>query len=209
MSDALTLPPKTPPVAPEGDAAKARAARRLAILGRVAEVGLKVLEALEAQAEGGPVVVEGDLALAVDRVARAVRQTLMLQAKLEEDIDTHRDERAAREGSLKGSAARLVREAIEDEAPHHDKAWAKRVSRETAERLRGEDFGDLLTRPFGEAVADLCRAIGLTPDWLRLAEDCYAVEAALNAKPGQAPPEPEEIEIRWLDSTRPRVSDSS
>jgi hypothetical protein len=56
-------------------------------------------------------------------------------------------------------------------------------------------------------VAGICRDLGLKPDWLALAEDCYPAEAALSGKAGQPPAEPEDlsgpIEVRWLDSEEP------
>ena len=59
-------------------------------------------------------------------------------------------------------------------------------------------------------VADICKDLGLSPDWLALAEDCAAAEAALNGKPA-APQEPYDgpMEIRWLDDEPDPTQDSS
>ncbi|MEI9889794.1 MAG: hypothetical protein WDN45_03395 [Caulobacteraceae bacterium] len=55
----------------------------MAKLDRLGDLGLELAEALVAQAKGtGPQVVEGDVALAYDRVARAVRMAVMLQSRL-------------------------------------------------------------------------------------------------------------------------------
>jgi hypothetical protein len=49
-------------------------------------------------------------------------------------------------------------EAIEDEI--------EQVSHEAYERLTdAEDYGDLMGRPFDEAVAAICAELGLSPDW--------------------------------------------
>ena len=50
--------------------------------------------------------------------------------------------------------------------------------------------------------SEICKDLGLSPDWLALAEDCAAAEAALAGKPGKEPEEPDysgPIEVRWLD----------
>ena len=210
MSSANAPLPQTLPAADPGDWSRPLAERQLAILGRIAEAGLEIVVALEAQAKGGEVVVQGDLAMAFNRVARAVRHTLMLQARLVEALKDHEAGRASLKADLNARAARLVRGAIEDDGEARaDAGRAERLAAEAAERLRAEDIGDLLTRPFGEAVAGICRDLGLSPDWLALAEDCYAAEAEAGFKPGKAP-EPDAyagaLEVQWLP---PRSSDSS
>ncbi|MDB5459102.1 MAG: hypothetical protein JWO72_843, partial [Caulobacteraceae bacterium] len=41
--------------------------------------------------------------------------------------------------------------------------------------LDDEDlYGDVLARPFSEVVADICRDLGLDPDWSRLAQEPWA-----------------------------------
>jgi hypothetical protein len=199
------------PLAGEGDREAVERAclirHQLAVLGRLADAGLEIAIALEAQAKGGPAVVDGDIAMAYGRVARAVRQTIMLQSKL---IETQREQDKAaanRKAQARSSAARLIRGAIEDDGPN-DKDRAERLHREAAERLQVEDFSDLLNRPFADAVAGICRDLGLSPDWLRLAEDCADAEAAFTGKPGAPPPDEKvEYEIQWLDGTS--SSDSS
>ena len=194
ITDVAILPSDALPIAARGDWARPVVDRQLQILGRLAEAGLEIAVALEAQAKGGEAVVQGDLAMANNRVARAVRQTIMLQSRLIEALQD-REKAAAR-----ASAARIVRGVIEDEGTS-DTERAERLAAEAAERLRDEDFGDLLSRPFAEAVADICKDLGLSPDWLRLAEDCYAAEAALDGKAGEAPAEPQEsrqLVVRWL-----------
>ncbi|HEY4030736.1 MAG TPA: hypothetical protein VGM25_10360 [Caulobacteraceae bacterium] len=214
MNAPATLPSDAPPSAACADWARPLIERQLQILGRLAEAGLEIAVALEAQARGGPEVVQGDVAMAHARVARAVRQTVMLQSKLIEALDDREDERAARQASVRANAARIVRGVIEDE--RGDGERAERLGAEAAERLRAEDFGDLLSRPFGEAVAGICRDLGLAPDWLALAEDCFAAEAAIAGRPVEAPAEPEyrgPMTVRWLDPApdpRPRpAADSS
>ncbi|HTK35650.1 MAG TPA: hypothetical protein VL358_10260 [Caulobacteraceae bacterium] len=208
MSTAAFLPEALPAAAP-ADWARPLVERQLAVLGRLAEAGLEIAVALEAQAKGGEAVVQGDLAMAFNRVARAVRQTAMLQSRLIQALQDHEAGRAGRKAAARASAARILRGVIDEELPDDrakDTERAERLAPEAAERLRAEDFGDLLARPFGEAVAAICRDLGLSPDWLALAEDCFDAEAALARAPGAAPTEPEyrgPMQVRWLEPGEP------
>jgi len=200
MSAPAIYPSSAPAEAASVDWSRPMADRQLQILGRLAEAGLEIAVALEAQAKGGEVVVEGDIAMAYARVARAVRQTIMLQSKLVETLRDQERARAERKAAARAGAARIVRGAIEDDCGA-DEERAERLGAEAAERLQHEDFADLLARPFGEVVADICRDLGLSPDGLALAETCYAAEAALHARPGEAssaPHAPEGVEVQWL-----------
>lgn len=191
------------PDAISGDRGRAMTGRQLQILGRLAEAGLEIALALEAQAKGGEAVVQGDVAMAFSRVARAVRQTVMLQSKLSEALNERETARSHRRAAAGASASRIVRDVIEDDG-RGDRERTERLTAEAAERLREEDFGDLLSRPFAEAVADIVRDLGLEPDWLALAEACCDAEAALAGRPGEAPEEPSgPIDIRWIGEDDP------
>jgi len=209
MTDAATLDESLPGAAPAGGV-RARVDRQLRMLDRLAEVGLEIAVALEAQAKGGDPVVQGDIAMAYSRVARAVRQTIMLQSRLIEDLQAHETSRAAGRAAAHARAARIVRGVIDDDRTN-DAERAERLAAEAAERLREEDFGDLLSRPFADAVADICRDLGLSPDWLALAERCAAAEAALAGEPGAAedPDGAGAFEIRWLNEDEPQSDDET
>ncbi len=171
---------------------------------------MELVEALVTQAKGGEAVVQGDVAMAFNRVARAVRQTIMLQSKLIEALQERHAAVAGRKAAAKASAARIVRGVIDDERIS-DTERAEGLTAEAAERLREEDFGDLLARPFAEAVADICKDLGLSPDWLALAEDCAATaEAALAGQAGRSrrsrgadTPDPSRS-AGWTTTTRSR-----
>ena len=178
---AAALLPETLPAVGSTDWARPMAERQLAILGRLAEAGLEIAVALEAQAKGGEAVVQGDVAIAYNRVARAVRQTIMLQSRLIEALQDRETGHAGSKAAARASAARIVRSVIEGDGAN-DAERAERLATEAAERLRAEDFGDLLTRPFAEAVADICKDLGLSPDWLSLAETCFAAGTALTGR---------------------------
>ena len=209
---AAALLPETIPSAVSDDWARPMVERQLQVLGRLAEAGLEIALALEAQARGGEAVVQGDVAMAYAHVARAVRQTIMLQSRLIEGLQDRATAGAGRRAAARASAARILGGVIEDH-PSDDAERAERLAAEAAERLREEDIGDLLSRPFGEAVAAICRDLGLSPDWLSLTEDCCAAEAALAGKPVAAPaaqaPRTGSLEVRWLDDDDPEPGQDS
>ena len=194
---------------PPADWARPLVERQLQMLGRLAEVGLEIAVGLEAQAKGGQAVVQGDIAMAYARVARAVRQTVMLQSRLIEDLRAHETGVAGRKAAARAGAAGLIRDVI-DRKGASDK---ERLRAEAAERLRQEDFSDFLARPFAEAVTEIVRGLGLAPDWLALAQDCWAAEAALSGKPGDGATEPDwagAVDVRWLrDDDEPPDPDGS
>ena len=189
-------------VAPSGDAASARASehgsdplleRQLQLLGRLAEAGLEVAIACEREAkavEPGSGSDLNALARAYARAARAVRLTVMLQSRLikarqEAGAAVEAASRAAaeeasqalrnRENDAKARVSRIVRRVIE--AEHDDEDRIERLDGEAMDRLDDEDvYGAVLTRPMSEMVADICRDLGLNPDWAKLAEECWALE---------------------------------
>ena len=132
-------------------------------------------------------------AWAYARAARAVRQTLMLQSSLIAWAQDQDKARAERKAAARGAAARIVSDAIEDDQAG-DAERAERLRAEAAERLEREDFGDLMARPFGEVVSEIIRDLGLTPDWLKLAQNCAAAEAGLGGGSAAAPDDPDDDE---------------
>ena len=196
----------TPAALPEtpADWARAMVERQLQMLGRLAEAGLEIAVALEAQAKGGPVVVEGDIGMAYARVARAVRQAILLQSTLIEGLRDREQAAAGRTSARRASAARIIRDVIDDERAN-DCERAEQLRTEAAERLEHEDFADLDVRPFGAVVMEICRDLGLSPDWLALARDCAAAEAAFGGKPGAPPANAEDgdVQLLWIDPESP------
>jgi hypothetical protein len=211
MSDAPTRPAvipanaETPPCpADAADWARPFALRQLEMLGELAELGLDVARAVERQASGraeppvvaGPIF-RGDIALAYARVSRAVRLTLMLQAKLIEDLkaqdagadQARTDARPAPDGvaaerQRKARIERIVERLAEAEYPDDDDAVADLMT-EAGERLDDEDlYGDLMHRPLSELVARLCKDLGLEPRWAELAEELWAVREVESGQVG-------------------------
>ena len=163
--------------------------RQLAVLGELAELGLEAARAVERQARAaGPEVDLKRLTLAYARVSRAVRMTIALQSRLIGELkareDALADDRveaetwddevlAARVETHKVRAVRVVERVLE--AEHEDYDTVSRLVLR-AERLLDDEtlFDDVLSRPIGDLVARICRDLGLSPDWPRLAEEAWA-----------------------------------
>jgi hypothetical protein len=152
--------------------------------------------------EPGPIVqgpiVQGDIALAYARAARAVRLTVALQAKLVRDLQAL-DEAAARSRRGEQAEAERAREALETarkerveriverviRAELGDEGEADRLAEAAWERLDHDDiYGDLTAQPVGEIIARVCRDLGLSPDWGRLAEEAWARDEIRGAAAG-------------------------
>ena len=166
--------------------------RQLERLDAVIEDGIAMTRALAAQVAGtGPQVVEGDVALAYSRLSRAVRQGILLQTHLldepeekatpEAKAKAEREEvflswlepddskRAARADHIEYIVERMARDQGEPEET------VERLAREAAERVEKiEVYGDLAYRPISEVLAEICRDLGLKPDWAVLATHSWA-----------------------------------
>jgi hypothetical protein len=177
--------------------------QQVAMLTRLAQVGLTIAGAVEqraleeAKAPGGPdAPFRCDLAYA--RVARAVRLTLALQSRalkdlvaLDEAADRVRsrppaaplvERRPDPQGQRRERIARIVQRVIEAEWEGDD---VERLSDAAWERLEDEDvYGDLTARPIGETVARICEDLELSPDWTRLAREAWAVAEARSGAEG-------------------------
>ena len=200
--------------------------RHLECLARAIEAGMGMISALAAQVAGtGPQVVEGDVALAYSRLTRAVRQGILLQTHLlaePEEKPAQADAKSAkgkderqemtltwleakdskREGRRERVAQIIERMARSDGEPEE---VVERLYNEAAERLEQLDvYGDPAFRPISELVAEVCRDLGLNPDWAVLAthpwarkeiaaderdtDDCLYEEAGWPLKGGPPPP---------------------
>ncbi|HVY34383.1 MAG TPA: hypothetical protein VG960_08170 [Caulobacteraceae bacterium] len=211
MTVATQAPPQTatvavPTSAAVGDMARALLERQLGILGQLAEGGLEIARAIEREAtqagsaKRAPKGVGAHIPMAYARVSRAVRMTILLQSQLITDLQTleaKAAQAAAQANSLNGTQ-RVCREhdqqrrigrivgriALADDKAHGE---ANRLARETVERLEQDElYGDILTRPFSEIVAQICNDMGLEPNWPQLAEEAWA-KAELNTGAAAAP----------------------
>ena len=184
------------------DLADARAERQARVLERLCDLCMDVAEALREQVLGQVAAREavdaGQTALALSRIARAVRLTLALEARLAEPPP----ERAAAAGApgavakpdirfflrakRRGHCALAAFKAIELVADG-DNDRREELRSEVRERLREVD-DDIMNRPIGEVVAILCREFGLPYDPTLWADEPWAIEEAENAESPWPPP---------------------
>jgi hypothetical protein len=183
------------------DAAAPLLDHQLAYLDRLAEHGLDMTGALAAQAKGtGPVVVEGDIALAYSRVSRAVRMAVMLQSKLladaearktaaieAEEAETRDDKiRFSLEQGRKARVERIVGRIYRAHDEDADEDRLEEVRLEAGERLDDDDlYGDVLTRPISDLVAQVCEDLGLAPDWPALSQEPWAQREVRSGEVGK------------------------
>jgi hypothetical protein len=189
----------------EDDAAAARTAARVARLDILVEIGLGLTQRLQREvAEAEPGTVElGSVALAFSRLAKAVRQTIALQARLEAPpAETAAGERsfwdrpltppvttpsasaaAARAPSPRNTVAAAVGLAI-DEAAGDDDAEFERLDDALDDELDALDEDAFDRRPIGAIVVEICEALGVAPDLSLWEDEDWAIEEARTGPPG-------------------------
>jgi hypothetical protein len=204
----------------EVDPREARAWRRVEMLERLAEMGMQLSMDLcrrvgEGMSKGEPL--EGAaVALEYSRLARAVRQTQALAARLDQDRDAlakmFAAERAAREKAREDrieARRRAVRTAIRDAVnraggPQRKINLAFEALGERLEDPReDDDFADL---PVSTLIARVCADIGVTPDWDLWKNEPWAAAEWRAATPGSpyAPMAGEGEAVALRDAVRPR-----
>ncbi|HEY2051992.1 MAG TPA: hypothetical protein VGH03_21840 [Caulobacteraceae bacterium] len=179
------------------DPAILRAERRLQILEELTDIAMNLARALERQALAAadrtqssepdcaqaPIAPAFDPSVALARISRAVRLTLALEARTDEQLralragvaaevearrvvarNRAREEARARRDNHRDEVERLVWEAAEREA--EDEAALDSVLEALEERLTDDEaYWDLDQMPVREAVQRLCADLELTPDW--------------------------------------------
>lgn len=174
-----------------------RARQRLAMLRELAEIGMRLARDVERQAEE-PQASRMELGLVFVRIARAVRQTLALEARMQEALATDvRKAEVRRAEDVRAAVVqrakvlrRTVTQAIEADA---DDADIDHLAYELEERLADrQDDTDFLDRPVSELIARICKTLGVTPDWSLWEDEAWTKEEAVAqaAPPAAIPPDP-------------------
>ena len=169
------------------------------MLDELAEIGMELARDLRRQA-ADPDHDGGDLGLKFARVARAVRQTLALQTRLEEAQALQVRETQARaakatlERQLKArdrryEASDVVERLMEAENPDWD---MEAFDTELADWLADQNRDTFLDAPLGEVVAAICRDLELSPDWSRWSDEAWAADAAAAAEIPEPPDPPDQ-----------------
>lgn len=184
----------SPHIAAEAPSPETPAGKHAAVLDRLVAIGMQIAERLGEDVKAADTDA-GKIALDFARVARAVRQTVALDAMLADQArvraeseklwaDEAREELedrcpwlahglsedeylARQEGAWrKGTATHLVRRAIKAEAPDRDAR--ERLDLDFQERLADEPDLFLTKAPLDEVIAGVCADLGLAPDWSAL-----------------------------------------
>ena len=169
-----------------------RAERHARVLRELTEIGMDLAREVRRQAlEAGTDIPAADLALEFSRIARAVRQTVALEAKLAEDRQARADKTEASrvlDARVRGIRRKtrvigLVERVLESESD------GERLLDDLAERLEDENDTDFADAPIGELVARICRDLGVTPDWTLWDDEPWAIEAATASSPAESSPD--------------------
>ena len=160
-------------------------AAQVAVLQELAEIGMQIVRAVRDEVLGPAdpetsarpsLLGKGDPALTYSRFAKAVRQTLALQVRVAEGLETARAEekrRRANEAQLElqhreEDVREYVAQAIAAEAERGDASEkeAERLLDALDERIEEGRYDDLLPdAPFPELIAHICADLGVSPDW--------------------------------------------
>jgi hypothetical protein len=163
------------------DPSSDRAERRLRILQELAEIGMDLARAVRTRALAAKDPAAAvDLGLSFSRIARAVRQTLALEARLAEERDA-RDRRTQAEHARRRGLQRkaVVRHAVEQAiGAETDGTDREDLLDDLHERFEYEDELRFADRPISEHVARICRDLGVTPDRSLWAGEDWAIEEA-------------------------------
>jgi hypothetical protein len=191
---------------PDSEAAWERALldRQIERLDRLADMGMALAGEIQRRAaSAAPGADISHAAMDFARVSRAVRMTLALQSRLVRDFKTpvkassagaDNDDEDVRwevvwepepptRDQQRAQARRVMRQVAEDSGL--DRETVERLDAEATERLKRDDiYADILARPLSEIVADICRDLGLSPDWSRLAQEDWAKREIKSGKVG-------------------------
>ena len=185
------------------------AQRRLHLLERAAESAVTMLEKIAADTVAGEADPQDDGGLKYARVSKALRMTLVLHAKFEEDSLKSDQEKAARAAARQAAEAQraasaraarkrdqkrtveyAVEQAIAAEAAENDDEDERdygELYNDLYERLKDfEDYSDFGRKSTGEIVEQICRLLNLTFDPALWQDEPWAIAEA-KAKPAGSP----------------------
>jgi hypothetical protein len=223
-------PAEDSPAVDEGDrlaASVVRAERRLAMLGRLAELGMQLAEELVGRAVPGADHAEPkhDRGRSFAHVSRAVRLTLALEAKVEQDLAALRaggcaaaapdeadkvwrfpeDPLGLKERDHPSAHRNRIRDNVWDVINHENDITDLLPSHEVLDDLHerlteGERYDSLLYRPLRESVEAICKDLGLTFDSSRWTEDGFPPDTRNPRRdwPSMWRPDPKRVEARRL-----------
>jgi hypothetical protein len=185
-------------IAAAADPVVERAERQLAVVGRLVEIGMELVEDLRRQVcDGG--TLRGNPWLAFEKIARTVRQSIMLEMRIDEALRDWLGLSEAERAERRASAARSVAPAAMDQPDAEileDKGEAEENGRLEIERGERAERGERPERfwadryviedeqSFRVIVGRICNDLGVTPDWNGWDDD---KPGDLAVRPGRRP----------------------
>ena len=155
-----------------------RAERQLGVVARLVEIGMELAEELRRQVcDGGPVTLRGSPWIAFEKIARTVRQSIMLEMKIDEALRDWRGLSETERAERRAAAAKSVAVAATDESDAEDledKADRDEIGRpevehgergERQERFWADRYVIEDEHSFRDIVGRVCKDLGVTPDW--------------------------------------------
>ena len=177
-----------------------RAAKRQALLSELAEIGMALARDLPRQAAEADADLDV-IALRYSQVSRAVRQTLALEARFEQETLERTTRAAKRRGARrKIDVEQLVTRAIKSE---FSEEVAEHLVDKLEERLLDDLDEDYTETPLPMLGAQICHALGLPFDPALWEEDAPAATRSSSSFPGLSR-EPMNTELSGTSPT-PRV----
>jgi hypothetical protein len=170
--------------------------RELAILSELAEAGLEIAQALKGRIVEAATEPDADnaracadLTRAFDRASRATRMAIALRRRLAKDEPLPGQMARAREREARNDqgyrALRIVRRMAR--ARSYPSLVYEAMDREARERLFDPDIsGEILGRPLGALVAQICKDLDLDPLWHGFAHEPWA-QAEITQRPQGSP----------------------
>jgi hypothetical protein len=181
--------------APLSAEAEERRGRHLRILAELAEIGMELVQHLRLQVLEEAVPAGVDPVLAFARLAKAIRQTVALEAKVAANgfatarpvaPGAARTDRVWRiwDGKMKARVRQKVEAAIASDAEAGD---AEDLLRDLNERLDDPEYGDEMSdRPIGLVVSLICSALGIEVDLKHFSDAEMGFDTAAMKVEGQA-----------------------
>jgi hypothetical protein len=155
------------------------------------ELGMRLARAVTEQAVETAAEPDRDLGLVFSRIARAVRQTIALEAKLADDrrkaeaetAEWRATETRRRAADRKTKVRLLVERVLNAEAEESD---AENLFYDLGERLETDyDDADFADRPIGELVQRICKDLGVALDLSIWQDEDWAIEEAARLSPAK------------------------
>ena len=173
-----TPEPADPGADPGAEAARQRTDRHLKMLAELAELGMELLRAVQERAitqtaeaaAGLPAEPGPDAVLQFTRVARAVRETVALEARLAEGREKRHEKRRAAQAREAAPAEERtenrktqildgVLKAIIANGGDGPENWVSELEEKLEDDAEDPDQGDV-----AEVIVQICRDLGIDPD---------------------------------------------